>query len=357
MKKIYFYFYFFLLLVCGWLILNYQPQGEHTYLISYPLPKEFSDSNQASISTPLKDPQQNSPIAIVNGMAISRSEVDQEMDSLFHKFKDMAFPEKTEEFNSKLWKQALENVINRKLLFQEAERQNIRPEEALIEERIAEIARKFHTRKRFEKQLANLQISEEKLRQEIEHDLKIKILLDRHIPPVEDVSQEEIEEFYHANSESFHIPERVRASHILISVSDEDDPKTHAQKRQRLFEIREDIKNGEKFQKLARKYSDCESKSKGGDLGYFAKGKMVKSFEDVAFQLEVNELSDIIKTEYGYHLIKLTDRQESRIVPLEEAKDKIISFLQREKRDLAIRDYLLNLRSISRIEYFKDISP
>ena len=120
---------------------------------------------------------------------------------------------------------------------------------------------------------------------------------------------------------------------------------------------RKAIKKGANFEELAREHSDCESKAKGGDLGYFSKGKMVKSFEDAAFQLEVNALSDIIKTAYGYHLIKVTDRQEARVIPLEEARDKIIFFLKREKRDLAIRDYLLNLRSVANIEYFEDNLP
>ena len=205
--------------------------------------------------------------------------------------------------------------------------------------------------------MANLHISEEKLRKEIEDDLKIKILLDRHISQENDVSQEEIQEFYHANSESFHTPERIRASHILIAASLADSPEERAQKRKRILRIRTEIAHGADFEKLVHQYSDCNSKSKGGDLGYFERGKMVKPFEDTAFQLSVGEVSEIVETKYGFHLIKLNERQEGQMIPLEQVREKIISFLEREKRDLAIREYLFKLRSNARIEYLKNSQP
>lgn len=337
----------------GWLIFGCQnhsppPIDQDSSLI------ESSESDEFSGRDSFDKSDEDSVIAIVNGTTVTRMEVDQEMDSLFQQFKDKVFPEKTDEFHANLWRQALENVINRKLLFQEAEREGILTEDGIVDRRIAEIEKRFHSQKRFKKQLDNLRISEEKLRQEIEHDLKIKGLLDCHIPKENEVSQEEIVEFYHANSESFHIPERIRVKHILIALSSEDTPQELKQKHQKIIRIKIEIDNGADFETLASHYSDCNSNSKGGDLGYFERGKMVKPFEDAAFGLKVDEVSEIVKTQYGYHLIKLIERQDEQILPLDLVRDKIISFLKREKRDLAIREYLFRLRSSAKIEYLEN---
>ena len=218
--------------------------------------------------------------------------------------------------------------------------------------RIAEIKKHLPSNKKFRQQLDLLGISEEKLRQEIEYDLKIKMLLDIHIPPVEEVSEEDAEEFYHTNSENFHIPERIRASHILIAFSSEDSAEKRNEKRHKILQIKKELENGADFSELARKYSDCESKSMGGDLGFFKKGKMVRPFEDAAFELKVGEISDIVETIYGYHLIKLTDSKSARIIPFEQVQNKIVSFLKRQKRELYIRDYLFKLRDNADIKYF-----
>lgn len=348
----------YLLIVFSWgcLIYNCQSKKEPAPVSSRLSPQELSESGNLTILPYLNDQDKDSILAKINDTVIKRSEVDREMDNLFQQFQNMAFPEKTNEFNSKLWRQALETVINRKLLFQQAEREKICPEKEVIDMRIAGIKRHFPSLKRFRQQLAQLGISEEKLRQEIEYDLKIKMLLDLHIPPVQEVSKEEVEEFYHTNSENFHIPERIRASHILIAISSEDNIEKREKKLRKISQIKKELQNGADFSELALKHSDCKSKSKGGDLGFFKKGKMVKPFEDAAFKLKVCEISEIVETIYGYHLIKLTDHQPAQIIPFEQVQNKIVSFLKRQKRDLYIRDYLFKLRNNAEIKYFEDLN-
>ncbi len=341
------------LFACGWLFSVAKTKKTVPFSSRLSM-QELSESGNLT-TLPYLNEQDNDPIlARINDTFITHSEVDREMDNLFQQFQNMAFPEKTNEFNSKLWKQALETVINRKLLFQQAERENISPEKGIIDMRIAEIKGHFPSNKKFRQQLAILGISEEKLRQEIEYDLKIKMLLDLHIPQVQDVSKEEVVEFYNTNSENFHIPERIRASHILIAFSSEDSVEKRDEKRQKIFQIKKELENGADFSELARKHSDCESKSKDGDLGFFKKGKMVKPFEDAAFKLKIGEISDIVETIYGYHLIKLTDNKPAQIIPFEQVHEKIVSFLKRQKRDLYIRDYLFKLRNNADIRYFED---
>ena len=124
-------------------------------------------------------------------------------------------------------------------------------------------------------------------------------------------TEEEVTKFYNEHKEHFQTPERVRASHILVK--EEEQSK----------EIANEIKEGLTFEKAAEKYSICPSKEKGGDLGEFGRGQMVPEFEKVAFIIEEGKISEPVKTEFGYHLIKVVNKKESGISPLEEVKDKI----------------------------------
>lgn len=134
------------------------------------------------------------------------------------------------------------------------------------------------------------------------------------------VMQDEIEDFYNKNKEHFQTPEMVRASHILVS--DEDSA----------AKIYDEIKNGLSFEEAAAKYSSCPSKENGGDLGEFSKGKMVPEFEEAAFSLKENELSHPVKTQFGYHLIKVSYKKEAGISSLEEVKEQIREQITRIKQ-------------------------
>lgn len=130
-----------------------------------------------------------------------------------------------------------------------------------------------------------------------------------------EVEDEEINNYYMSNQESFIIPERVRASHILVDSEDEAN------------EILNQLNSGMSFEEAARKYSKCPSKENGGDLGEFTRGQMVQEFEDAAFSMDEGQISEPIKTQFGYHIIKLVARRESEISPLEDEKEKIQSYL------------------------------
>ncbi len=121
----------------------------------------------------------------------------------------------------------------------------------------------------------------------------------------------EITEYYNSHKEQFTKPESIRASHILVKEEDEAN------------KILNEINEGLSFEEAASKYSLCPSKSNGGDLGEFTKGKMVPEFEETAFKLEIGKLSEPVKTQFGYHLIKVVDKKEAGISTLEEAKGQI----------------------------------
>lgn len=138
------------------------------------------------------------------------------------------------------------------------------------------------------------------------------------------IKPEEIDEFYRLNEDRFMQGKRVRARHILIEAKGEKGGKTEENARGRAEEIRKRIEEGEDFSQLAQELSqDAASSSKGGDLGYFERGQMVKDFEEAAFSLKPGELSPVVRTPRGFHIIKVEDLQEERLKPLEKVRDVI----------------------------------
>lgn len=125
------------------------------------------------------------------------------------------------------------------------------------------------------------------------------------------ISEDEIKAFYEENKSLYNKPEKVKASHILVET------------QEKANEILEDITGGLSFQDAASQYSTCPSKSEGGALGEFGRGQMVKEFEDAVFSMKVGQISSPVKTQYGYHIIKLTDHQPAKSANLEEVYDQV----------------------------------
>lgn len=134
------------------------------------------------------------------------------------------------------------------------------------------------------------------------------------------VSEEELEEYYLANSEQFVKQPSVKASHILVETEE------------LAKEVASEIANGTSFEDAAVKHSSCPSKERGGDLGFFSRGQMVPEFEDVAFDSEVGVVSEPVKTQFGYHLVKVTDTQEAGISTLDEVRMSLLQTLTAKKQ-------------------------
>ena len=153
-----------------------------------------------------------------------------------------------------------------------------------------------------------------------------------------EVSDAEIEEYYNNNKAEFTVEEQVQASHILVE--DEATAK----------EILDKLNSGSDYAELAKEYSIDGSASQGGNLGFFPRGRMVKPFEEAAFALEVGEISEIVKTDFGYHIIMVTDRQEAGTISLEESRDNIRDTLLHQKQMETLRNYLIELRENAVVE-------
>jgi peptidyl-prolyl cis-trans isomerase C len=161
--------------------------------------------------------------------------------------------------------------------------------------------------------------------------------------------------FYEENPQYFEQPEQVAARHIILTTQGITDEAELAAKRAELEEIRQEIADGADFATVARERSEGPSASSGGDLGQFGRGQMVPEFEEAAFSLEPGELSGIVETQFGYHILQVTDRIPGRTESYEDAKENIRTFVTEQERNVAAQRYLGNLRSDAEILEFIEI--
>ena len=144
-----------------------------------------------------------------------------------------------------------------------------------------------------------------------------------------DIQEQEITDYYEYNIDTFLVPKQVKARHILFKVDQLSTEEEEKKVRDKAGVVLEEARQDKDFAALAEKYSEGPTKSKGGDLGYFSRGRMVKPFEDVAFNLKKGEISDLVRSRFGYHIIKVEDIKEERTKPLQEVKDHIVEKLRK----------------------------
>jgi len=189
-------------------------------------------------------------------------------------------------------------------------------------------------------------------------ELKYSRLFDAKFGGTIAVTDADAKKHYDENIEEFQVPEKVRASHILISTRPTDpnaDPnQLKAQAKTKAEGLLKKVKEGEDFAALAKENSDCPSKAQGGDLGSFARGQMVPPFEAAAFTLKAGQISDLVETQFGYHIIKVTEHQDPNQIAFDKAKMGIINELTQEKRQEAARKYVDSLRQSAKITFPSD---
>ena len=250
--------------------------------------------------------------------------------------------------------QAVENLITKRLILQEADQLNIQPGEQEIAAELEKVTAQFPSPEVFQEQLTAMGISAEQLRSDIKDHLKIKGVFEQATVSVEPVTDEEISSFYAEKIDTFKVPEQVRASHVLFTVEKDASEETRALKKKELEVVRERIVNGGDFAALAKEYSDCPSKQRGGDLGLFERGRMLKEFEDAAFGLSPGEISPVVESQFGYHVIKVTEHNEPRTLTLEEVREGVAAQLKSAREEAAFEAFLQNLRQNAQIEYAKN---
>ena len=288
-------------------------------------------------------------VAVVNGTVINQPEFDNEMNRVLERLQRTGrFPNDLE--RSQIKKQVLENLIARELLYQESQTKGIKVDQKEIEAQVTALKGRFPSEVEFKNALSTMNLTEADLRFQFERDLAIRKLLDDQIGDKVAVSEKESKAYYDNNLESFKKPEQVRASHILIKVDPGAEEAKKAEARTKIESVQAKLKKGEDFGALAKEYSEGPSGPKGGDLGFFGRGQMVKPFEETAFSMKPGQVSGMVETRFGYHLIMVTERTPESTLSYEEVKDRLEQYLKQQKVQEEIAAYVETLKSKAKIE-------
>ncbi len=290
-------------------------------------------------------------VAMVNGTAITQGELDREMMRVKQQLASRGRPLNEAQL-PEIEKRVLDSLIDRELLYQESQDKHVEVSDKAVDGRLNMLKKRFPSEAEFEKALQGMGISEKGLRSEMEKRLAIQKFMDTQIAQNITVPQDEVKAFYEAHPDLFKEPEKVKARHILVKVEPGADASAKSRARDKLEEVQEKLQKGEDFSALAKAYSEGPSSEKGGDLGYFSKGQMVKPFEEAAFATPPGQVSEIVKTRFGYHLIEVVDKKPEAQISFKEIKGKLERYLKRKKTQQEIDTHLKKLRKKAKVETF-----
>jgi foldase protein PrsA len=241
----------------------------------------------------------------VNGEAITK-------DELYDALKDQYGQE------------TLNTLISEKIIKLEIKKHNIEVPEKDVEEEFQKLVDQYGGQEQFDQIFESYGYDQNDIKEDIKMSLQLKKLLEPKIT----ITEEEMKEYFETNKATYDTKEQVKASHILV------DSEATAQ------EVRNKLLAGADFAELAKEYStDTNNNENGGELGFFSKGNMVAEFENVAFALAVGEISEPVKTEYGYHIIKVEEKQAAKEATYEECQALVKEALFNEKLPTAYNTY------------------
>ena len=265
--------------------------------------------------------------AVVNGQEISAEAVNFELDRLvrFYMGHGMTMAEVRQNL-PKLEAKALDQAIGAKLLLDQASRLDIPVAEKDIDAEVARVVQQVGGEENYKKALAAQGISEADFRKELEKGARVNMLVGQACAHVADPTEDEVTAFYEAHKAEYVEPHQVLCQHILVKGSNDA-------ALDKIKEIRERIVNDKAdFAEEAKKHSDCPSGAQGGSLGWFGRGMMVPEFDKVAFEMKKGEVSGIVTTEFGYHIIYKADEKGGGQQTIVDVHDQISFAMRRAAR-------------------------
>jgi len=312
-------------------------------------------------SAPATLPHEDKVVATVNGTNIMESQVQSRIDGEYKPIlaKYAAQSPDLAAQQEKMLRQAITNgLVVEHLLNEEARKAKIDVTDA---ELTAELAQRLaamnppYTLEQYQKIVEAQGGDFEAAKRGDLRKLKYSRLFEAKFGGTIVVTEADAKKYYDENIQEFQVPEKVRASHILISTKPTDpnaDPnQVKVQAKSKAEDLLKKAKEGADFAALAKENSSCPSAAQGGDLGSFPRGQMVKPFEDVAFALKVGQISDLVETQFGYHIIKVTEHQDPNQVTFDKAQTNIINELTQQKKQEGARKYVDSLRQSAKITF------
>ena len=309
-----------------------------------PSPQATPPAEAAAKPVPAQFPD---VVARVNGQTISRDDLQQAVGEL----EARAGQSVPADQRDRVVRGALDQLIAYRLLAQESAARKVAIPDADVDARIAQIRSQFPSEQLFTQTLAQRKLTLEGLRVDIREGMQIDRMIDAEVAARTNVTAEQVSDFYAKNPSEFQQAERVRASHILIRVAEGGDAAAKEQARTKAAEVLKDIKAGKDFAALAKEHSqDPGSAPSGGELGAFERGQMVGPFEEAAFSLPAGQTSELVETQFGFHVIKVVEKQTARAIPLEEVRKQVEQYLQGHNRERETQVFIDALKAKGKVE-------
>lgn len=285
-------------------------------------------------------------IARVNGEDIPRSDFERAVKVL----EARAGGQVPADRRNEILRNVLDQLVTYHVLAQEAHKRNLDATEQEVQQRVAEVRKQFQSEQAFSAALKQRGMDSRQFENDLRNDITVNKLMQAEAATATLVGEQDAKEFYDKNPDKFKQPEQVRASHIFKRLPPGADAATKAKIRASLEPVLKQVQAGGDFAELAKKHSEDGSAAAGGDLNYFAPGQMVPEFEKAAFQLKTGETSGIVESQFGFHIIKVTDRRAGRTMPFPEVKEQIANYLKQQRQQEKADALVEQLKAKSRIE-------
>ena len=292
-------------------------------------------------------------VAKVNGKDITEGEIHKVLGLFKKQMGARVPPDQMEAALPRIRERIVEELVMRQIMLAEVAKQGISLSDSEFAEIKQELAAELPAGTTLETYMAETGTTETEMREQMAVRKMIMAKADALAKPTD----EEIQKFYDENKEGFAQGETVTASHILIKLDPTDDEAAKAAKRARIEDLRKQALEGADFAELAKANSDCPSASAGGDLGSFGRGQMVPEFEDAAFSQPTGSVGEVVETQFGYHIIKVTEHQEAKAIDFNEAKARISDILFSQKQQDAVKEYVEGLRKQADVQRFDEVLP
>lgn len=284
------------------------------------------------------------PALVVNGVEIGRSKVQAQVDLAINRRGLNSGGITQPAVYQQLQSEVVEQLVVQKLLWQEAQKRKFRSSDEEVDRQLEEIKKGFDTPRAFMFQIKAGGFNERSYREDIRQRQSVQQMINTDLAQEVKIDAKEIETFYNNNLDQMTLPEQRRAKHILVKISGDDETAKEVAV-EKIHTIQQLLQGDASFDTLAREYSEAPSAPQGGDLGFFGRGQMVPAFEGAAFALKLGEISEVIETRFGLHIIKLEEVHKARTVPVAEASERISAYLKQTKLQQNVENLVQELRA------------
>jgi len=289
------------------------------------------------------------PVAKVNGKVIDSKTFYAELDKITARNAKIP-PDRL----ARIEQNILKRLVEKELINQSIVKGGIKVEDKDIDAAFTEYKKRFQSEEQFQNYLKHGRVTVDSIKTRLKEKASLEKLIES--KGNLKVTDDEVKAFYEKNQRFYVEKAGVRARHVLVKVSEKATPAQEKAAKAKIAEVQKALKKG-KFEDVAKKMSEGPSAPKGGDLGFFGKGQMVKPFEEAAFKMKKGDVSGPVRTRFGFHIIKVEDKREERKKPLKEVKDQILKSLKNKKFFQERRKLLQTLQKEAKVEKFLPDPP